>query len=304
MYIVRPQKNTYVQFCLGFDGDYWDDNPIIYYTVDNLVNTDDWVVVHRQFYDRRVIRTSEYSASDVPIYRDFKCYYYCLKYVGNDATGVKSLDLKTSISIKNSSTTRWMSVRPHFFNVQITSDITNILHELYTLGNDFYNAFNSYHLHWLQFQNDLTSGFDYEYTNISYDEDGNATTTTGMTSWFKALLYSMQSLVAPVAQQVQMEQKAKDVGAEDALDVAFDSVGSSFGALGDFSGLGSLGSYDGNALANAGTGGLLSWFSQFTADSIDAVPRNRRPDDIIDFYTGKIQSYREEVSSDDDSTAD
>lgn len=145
----------------------------------------------------------------------------------------------------------------------------------------------------------------YSWNQVKYNhvtEEFELVEATG--NWYDALLGSVQSLNADAEAQAAQQEKANNAGAGDALDNAYDSVGSSFGSLGDLSGLGSLGSFDGDALGNAGSGGLLSWFSQDTLNSIDAVPRSRAPDNIIDFYSGKIQSYIEEVSSDDDTTAD
>lgn len=190
----------------------------------------------------------------------------------------------------------WFYLDNIYFSISSAIELNYYLEALPILSNiltyfeDIYNNLLTSIYQWQQITyNPVTDEFEVN------DSNGN---------YFEALLGAIQSLNADALSQAVQQNKAKEAGAEDALDNAYDSVGSSFGSLGDLSGLGSLGSFDGDVLGNAGSGGLLSWFSQDTLDSIDSVPRTRKPDNIIDFYSGKIQSYMEEVSSDDDSTAD
>lgn len=148
----------------------------------------------------------------------------------------------------------------------------------------------------------LFSG-NYSYMQVSYDPvSGELSMQPAQGHYFDALLGYVSSIATDAQAQAAEQERANSAGAGDALDLAYDSVGSSFGALGDLSGLGSLGSFDGDSMGSHGTDGLLAWFSQANADQIDAVPRQKAPLDIVDFYSSKILQYEEEVNT--DGTAD
>lgn len=181
-------------------------------------------------------------------------------------------------------------------NTQLLN-LVDIASSLYSVSSNYFDYATNY-------MGGIASAlFDiYSWTQLSYDPDtGNIVQNASTGNYFAALLGSIQSLNADAQAQAAEQEKANEVGAGDALDTAFDSVGSSFGSLGDLSGLGELGGFNGDAMGNAGSAGLLDWFSQRTADSIDAVPQKKEPLDIIDFYSGKISAYEEVM---DDGTTD
>ena len=325
LFVVRPKKNTYINFVMYPS---WPTS--IYSTVDanftiGTVSDSNWLVVARKIripYVMYYVNDSNGNAV-VPTYGYKNAVFWSVKYVGPDASGVVSVDLNSKVQLTTGGNS--MSGFLGFSDVHITSDISaeidiiqNLLDSVDTNVGNLYTAFNNWangsgENGWRytastidQIQGyvfDLRRKFTvlntFDYNSVSYDQQGNATVSQGKTTWYQALLNTLNSLAAPVAQQAKQEQVAKDAGADDALDTAYDSVGSSFGALGDFSGLGSLGSFDGDALGSSGQNGLLAWFSQSNADAIDAVPKQKQPLDIVDFYTGKIEQYEQEVNSDD-----
>lgn len=331
LYVVNPKQNDYFQFCIYILSDWRNDTaerwPLVTSEgADGLesINNDEWIVVKRAVKKEISKLYTYYPGANIENNSTYHDYitgiFFTVKYVGEDYSGTKSVNLGARLNVLSLASFD-LNARVLFTNVAITSDISVILHNILDTENYLYND-----LHHFLFDNEYglwpyyyslqerTSGYisdmrrkftvtsTFDYVSISYDAEGNASTGTGKTTWYQALLNTINSLTMPFKEQVEQEQKAKDAGADDALDLAYDSVGSSFGALGDFSGLGSLGSFDGDALGQAGTGGLLSWFSKENADAIDAVPRSKAPEDIVDFYTPKIEIYREEVSSDDGTT--
>lgn len=325
LYVVRPKKNTYINFVLSPS---WPTS--IYSTLDanfsiGTVSDSNWIVVARKIripYIMYYVNDSNGNAT-VPTYGYKNAAFWSVKYVGEDATGVVSVNLNSTVQLLTNGNS--MSGFLQFSNVSITTDISqeidiiqNLLDSVDMNMGNLFTAFNTWangsgqngwiytastidqiqgYVYDLRRKLTVTNTFDFN--SVSYDDQGNATVLQGKTTWYQAILNTLNSLAAPVAKQAQMEQVAKEAGANDALDTAYDSLGDSFGALGDFSGLGSLGSFDGNALGSSGQNGLLAWFSQTNADAIDAVPKSKAPNDIIDFYSGKIVSYLEEVSSDD-----
>ena len=331
LYVVNPKQNDYFQFCIFVLSD-WNNRETQQYPYAysisasglDSINNDDWIVVKRAVSKPvdRLYKLDETGTGD-NITVNYTTYvtgiFVTVKYVGEDYNGTKSVNLGATLHVRNLQNIS-ITARVLLSNVTITSDVSvildNILDTETSMYNDIhhflydedYGLWNSYYLlmertsgYLSDLRRKMTVTSTFDYVSISYDNDGNATTGTGKTTWYQALLNTLNSLTMPFKEQVEQEQKAKDAGADDALDLAYDSVGSSFGALGDFSGLGSLATFNGDTLGSAGTGGLLSWFSQENANSIDAVPRSRAPENIIDFYTDKIEKYREEVSSDDGS---
>lgn len=331
LYVVNPKQNDYFQFCIYILSDWRNDTaerwPLV--TSDGAdglesINNDDWIVVKRAVKKEITKLYTYYPGVNIENNSTYHDYitgiFFTVKYVGEDYSGTKSINLGARLNVLSLASFD-LNARVLFTNVAITSDISVILHNILETENSLYSD-----LHHFLFDNEYglwpyyyslqerTSGYisdirrkltvlsTFDYISISYDNNGNVTTGTAKTTWYQALLNTINSLTMPFKAQVEREQQAKDAGAEDALDTAYDSVGSSFGALGDLSGLGSLATFDGDTLGSAGTGGLLSWFSQENANCIDAVPKNKAPDNIIDFYTGKIEKYNEEVGSENGST--
>lgn len=328
LYVVNPTHNTYIQFKVWILGVVYDQSIFpscysYYGSPGDSINNDDWVVVKRLI---RVPQSRIWTYTGTGLTVDSHNYdvyglFITVKYQGDDYNGIKSINLGSSLSVSTSTSENYLGLA-YMDQVCITSDVSlvldNILSTLdstydflqdffasdtYTYWQSFFDLTETLQGYVFDIRRKMVVASNYDYISISYDSDGNVSTGTSKSTWYQALLNTLNSLTMPFKVQVEQEQKAKDSGANDALDLAYDSVGSSFGSLGDLSGLGSLGSFNGDALGSAGTGGLLSWFSIDNANSIDAVPSNRSPDNILDFYSGKIESYREEVSA-EDGTAD
>ena len=198
------------------------------------------------------------------------------------------------------------NVPPYFIlGVDSTPDWKSIFSELYDIRENTYhilsNAYDFYDL--------LCYTNAYDVTSVTFNQDDGSMSieeTNGLT-WYEAILNVLQTISAPVVSQAQYENKANEVGADDALDGAYDSVGNSFGSLSDLGGLGSFGQYNGDALGENGASSLLGWFTQACKDDIDAVTSNRMRQSsggqqFISIFDEHIEDYKEEVNS-DDSTA-
>lgn len=331
LYVVNPKQNDYFQFCMFILSDWRNDNterwPLVRSEgISGLesINNDEWIVVKRAVKKEISKLYTYYPGVNIQNNSTYSDYitgvFVTVKYVGEDYNGVKSINLGAKLQVLSLASFD-LNARVLFTNVTVTSDVSVILHNILNTDNNIYDDLHNFlygsdYGLWPYYYSlmERTSGYiadvrrkmtvlsTFDYISISYDDNGNVTTGTAKTTWYEALLNTINSLTMPFKAQVEREQQAKDAGAEDALDTAYDSVGSSFGALGDLSGLGSLATFDGDTLGSAGTGGLLSWFSQENANCIDAVPKNREPDDIIDFYSDKIEKYKEEVGSENGST--
>ena len=131
----------------------------------------------------------------------------------------------------------------------------------------------------------------YYWNQVEYDSLTEQLTTTSQSGdFFNALLGSIQSISADSEAQAAMQEKANSKGAGDALDDAYDSAGSSFGSLSDFSGISDAAPWSPSQFSDRTESGFLSWFSSATKNSIDAVPRSRAPgdEDIVDFYSSNL----------------
>lgn len=127
----------------------------------------------------------------------------------------------------------------------------------------------------------------FTYQSISYnDHDVNITEESA--PWYIALLNSIKSIVAPVAEQADQEQKAKDVGAFDAMDEGYSR--SNFWALIDIFEITDFGDYDDDVIADASDDGPFDWFSNYNKSQLDTVDQRKLPDDdFISFYDDNIE---------------
>lgn len=245
--------------------------------------------------------------------RTFICHFV-LDPVSN---GANYSDFSFSSAAQFYTTSPRIKIIPVFSDFRVSYDLygalENLEQSLNLIDNRLYNIYNSTqdilaelgYIH--SFYNSVnTELFDtYLWTQVSYDETtGQLVSNQASGNYFDALLGSIQSISSDAQQRSAMQEKASDAGADDALDAAYDGVGSSFGKLTDFSDLSDMGSWNGTSFSNQAEGGLLSWFSQACKDDIDTVPRTREPLDIIDVYTGHIEEYYAALGDDDDDPAD
>lgn len=163
------------------------------------------------------------------------------------------------------------------------------------LGNGLANQF---YLNNISFNNSI-SGFlfgSYSWQEISYDPNNDSLVTSSHTgNYFQALLGLLQSMTADAQSQAAQQEKAKDNGAMDALDNAYDH--SSFWDLLHFTDFADFGSYDDDALEDIGENSWLDWFSNSTKDDLDTVVRTRDYDDnFISFYVLNLGQIEDKIS--------
>lgn len=135
----------------------------------------------------------------------------------------------------------------------------------------------------------------YSWQQISYNpvtEEFDVEQETG--NYYDALLGSIQSLNADALAQAVQQNKAKEAGAEDALDAAYDH--SSFGAFIDILDVGDFGDYDEDVVEDAADG-PFDWFSDYNRMQLDMVADNKKgDDDFVSFYQGNIDSIQDILS--------
>lgn len=138
---------------------------------------------------------------------------------------------------------------------------------------------------------------NYSYTEISYDDENMEFTATDKTgTYWDALLGSVKSLNADAQAQAAQQEKAKDSGAMDALDDAYDKADDklSFWSFLDIIDVGDIGEYDDDALEDAGQDSIIDWFSNACKNDIEGQvinPLTRDPDnEIVDFYSDNLDS--------------
>lgn len=84
---------------------------------------------------------------------------------------------------------------------------------------------------------------DYSFDSISYDSDGIGTVSVVQNvPWFDAMLGQLKGSSAIEQHHMEMENEALDAGANDVYQAALDSAGTSWGILGDISGIYQIGS--------------------------------------------------------------
>lgn len=154
-----------------------------------------------------------------------------------------------------------------------------------------------------QFNNSLSNKLfsNYSFSKISYNNQlGRLETSNSSGDYFDALLGSLQSISADAEAQAAIQEKANNAGAADALDNAYNSLGSSsFGSLSDLSGIGNIASWNGNNFGSASNDGFLGWFSQENLNAIDSVPQSRTSNDIINFYNNNLNEILDGIGGDD-----
>lgn len=145
----------------------------------------------------------------------------------------------------------------------------------------------------------LTDNDIWRVSSDYYDDDGNFHSSRIVTSWYGAIFQLLSNIYAPIQRQAQQEQRAKDAGALDALDSAYDAASdkTSFWDMLDIINIGDIGDYDDDALDSAGSDSILSWFSHATDYDINGSKKYFSSDpneQIVDFYSSNqedILSY-------------
>ena len=157
---------------------------------------------------------------------------------------------------------------------------------------------NQYYLNSINFNNSI-SGFlfgVYNWLEVSYDSSNDSLVTTQKSgNYFQALLGLIQSMTADAQSQAAQQEKARDSGAMDALDDAYDNSGSSFGSLSDFGSIGQIANWDSDAYNDDIEDNILGWFSNTTKNNIDNVLVNREDLHIVDFYSQNLEEILEVI---------
>lgn len=137
--------------------------------------------------------------------------------------------------------------------------------------------------------------------NLSYDSDGVGSSSWSVGPVLSSIAASVASIGRYFAHHIDIENRAMESGAMSALEDQYDSASSSFGALGDFSGIGSIAPWNGSSVGSQGSDSFLDWFSQENADWLDMVPRSRSfSDDYISFYDDWLSDYYAAFGGDSD----
>lgn len=215
-----------------------------------------------------------------------------LSYQTNNLTATTTnrfaIDLNTPMNIKPSGSAAGRAFWPYISDIHMQ------------VGNGLANQF---YLNSIDFTGSL-SGFlfgSYSWMQISYDSDDESLVQTeNHGNWFQAVLGLLQSATADMQAQAAEQERAKDAGAMDALDNAYER--SSFGGLSDFADVDVLADgFDLDVLDN-NADGANDWFSQTNKDWLDNVSRSRSDDNFVSFYSGHISDIIG-FFGDDDSTA-
>lgn len=186
-----------------------------------------------------------------------------------------SISLNTPMNIKPSGASAGRAFWPYISDIHLQ------------IGN---GLANQYYLSGINFNSSISAALfgAYTWTAITYNENtGQFDSSPQSGNWFQALLGSITSLGADMQSQVAQQEKANEAGAGDALDDAYDGVGSSFGSLSDFSDVDEVANWDFDTFSDSATEGIFSWFSQATKDDLDTVQKNRDLI-IVDFYSSHI----------------
>ena len=239
--------------------------------------------------------------------RTFICHFVLDPVSG----GANYSDFTFSSSAQFYTSSPRIKIIPVFSDFRISYDLygalENLEQSLNLIDNRLYNIYNSTqdilaelgYIH--SFYNTVnTELFDtYLWTQVSYDDQtGQLVSNQASGNYFDALLGSIQSISSDAEQRSAMQEKANDVGADDALDDAYDNASGSFGALSDLKGIGDMASWNAGNYSTSVTSGFTGWFSILTKNSIDNVPQSRGPDDYIDFYSPNLQELLEGIGDD------
>lgn len=179
-----------------------------------------------------------------------------------------------------------------FYDVQVVADYNWLWYQL----NTYLNAYQGYFINLIQntydMLNHLTGQSIWTVSRDQYDEDGNFIGGQEVqVTWYDAIYQLLSNLYAPVKVQSEQEQKAKEAGAIDALDDAYNAAddAGSFWDLIPFIGFAGFGDYDDDAASNLGTGSITDWFSDTNKGWLENVPIQRYvDDDFVDFYQQNI----------------
>lgn len=216
----------------------------------------------------------------------------------NDATheNYSTITLASPISFSmNKNSYYW----PYLYDIY-TEQASQLQFSFYNAGVVFFaaslNSLNSILAECSRFSTLFNSS--YNYVKITYNSQTGELEQQNMTgTYWEALLGSITSLSADSQAQIDQQEKAREKGAEDALDEGYDK--SDFWSLIDFFDIADMGDYDDDILEDVADDGPLAWFSQTTKDDLDTVERSRDFDDnFIDFYELNLQEIEDILSGD------
>lgn len=130
------------------------------------------------------------------------------------------------------------------------------------------------------------------YVRIRLQNDGSYQIENGSSSFFNALLVSVNAIASHYQQEAQLSNQANDAGADDALNDAYNNVGNSFGSLSDFAGISDAGQfYDAGRIAENGSGLFGLWFSTDNYNAINYGSRDPH-DEFVSIYDDNLQDIK------------
>lgn len=137
---------------------------------------------------------------------------------------------------------------------------------------------------------------------LSYDSEGVGTSEFNSSDPLSALSNSFASLGRYFDHHIQIENKAFESGAMDALDNSYDNVGSGFGDL-DL-GFDSLGSWSDDPFSGeAAQNSILDWFSQATANDLNNTGSRDIHGNYSDYYSSNLQDIYDLLGDYNDSAS-
>lgn len=184
-----------------------------------------------------------------------------------------------------------------FYDVKVIPDYNWLWYQI----NNYLNTFTGYLLDIVQNTEDLlvrlTGESSWSVTRDQFDSDGNFLGGQEVhVTWYDAIYQLLSNLYAPVKVQSEQEQKAKEAGAMNALDDAYEAAddAGSFWDLIPFIGFAGFGDYDDDAASDLGTGSITDWFSDTNKGWLENVPVQRyADDDFVDFYQQNLDDIND-----------
>lgn len=194
-----------------------------------------------------------------------------------------SISLNSPMTIKPSGANAGRAFWPYISDIHVQ------------IGNGLANQF---YLNSISFNGSVSGALFgvYAWQEISYNSNDNSLVTTSKSgNFFQAVLGLLQSMNADAQAQAAQQEKAKDNGAMDALDNAYDH--SSFWDLLHFTDFSDFGDYDDDSMSDLGSDSWFDWFSGSTRDDLDTVSRNRDyNDNFISFYDSHMNLIEDKLS--------
>lgn len=233
--------------------------------------------------------------------------YYPLGYAASLQTRFSTSDtnrtIGSTIRLKASALPQNTTiVRVVIDNVSSNTQLNFVLNYILDCQNTLLSPLLNLVDYTLLFLQRLTEDNSFSVSVDYYDSDGNFIQGEKIrTTWYNAIYQLLSNMYAPVQLQSEQEQKAKEAGAMDALDDAYEAAddAGSFWDLIPFIGFVGFGDYDDDAASDLGTGSITDWFSSTNQGWLDNVPPAPKsdPEEFIDFYQQNLNDIEDLLGS-------